>query len=233
MVNAYNAANGTAIQALPRSLWSIPAELIIKEGDRFTLGDITITNTLGLNTFKQYAVGLTIIAASGSNKIADNLKNLFIIFRIQNQYDGKYSMIGQFYHPTLEPTFAHHNLSIELHTSGPNSVKIYWPIAGQYTIPMTTNGGQPFFIPGTSQGQEPEITIDPVSYAANCNNNFPGSVTFYKPIPAYDGNTYINRWDPATRTIFLAFGYNLGPGGTFIPNVSRAWIDTLTYLGPR
>ena len=228
LVNAYNAANGTAIQPLPRSLWSIPSEIIIKKGERNAQADITIASTAGLNFNAQYAIGLRIASADGSNKIADNLSNLFIVFRVQNQYDGKYSMKGQFRHPTAEPTFTPHLFNIELHTYGPNSVVLYNLQFSDYIIPATQGG--------VAIGISNQILTfsffgnDSIILWNSCPNC---SAWFYTPIPSYNGNSYHNRWDPSTKIIYAAFGYQLGSGGTIIPATSRAWIDTLTYLGPR
>jgi hypothetical protein len=229
LVNAYNSANGTAIQSLPRSLWSIPVELVIKSGDRYTLADITINNTAGINLNLQYAIGISITGASGGDKLADNLKNLFIVFGIQNIYDGKYSMKGQFYHPQLEPTFAPHNFGVELHSSGPASAVLYWPFGGGYYIPVTVGG-----VPTCCFASiELSLYIDPSTNKVIAQNTCPNCTGILEPIASYNNNTYNNRWDPVTKTIYAAFGYQLGPGGTIQFGTSRAWIDTLTYLGPR
>jgi|CXWL01.1.fsa_nt_gi hypothetical protein len=251
LVNAYNSANGTAIQPLPRALWSIPSQLIIKAGDQFVLGDITITNTLGLNANQQFAVGLTITAADGGNKIADNLKNLFIVFRIQNALDGKYRMKGEFYHPTVEPAFMPHDFTIELHTLYGNSASLYWPLSSGYSngyngfgynTPYTINGGVPTWGFLGIYG----LVLNTNPFNPNVNPN--DIIVYHDTPPAYDawffrmdscnGKLYHNRVDTVTKTIYIAFGYRLGYYPTsqtsyFVPGDSRAWIDTLTYIGPR
>lgn len=229
MVNAFNAANGTFIQALPRTLWSIPSELIINAGDRFAMTDITINNTSGINLNQQYAIGITITGASGGIKIADNLKNLFIVFRIQNALDGKYKMNGESYHPSIAPNFIRHNVNVELHTIGPNSVIVYWPVTGYY-LPVFDISGNPipvgvgFPFPNMNLG----YILNTPANTINCFNADPGGIIVFQQL-----NSYNNRWDTASGTIYSAFGYILGAGNIFIPGTSRAWIDTLTYLGPR
>lgn len=249
LVNTYNTANGTSIQPFPGSLWSIPSELIIKSGDRYTLEDITINSTTGLNLNLQYAIGISIAGASGGNKIADNLKNLFIVFRIQNELDGKFRMKGEFYHYMREPSFTPHDFAIELQTIAPYSNRLYWPLSSGYdngyngygyNTPYTTNGGVPTW--GHFYGLH--LSRNPF----NPNNN-PNDITaFHQPPPgatwniypldSCNGKTYHNRWDPATNIIYLAMGLNLGYNVSaqtryFVPGQSIAWIDTLTYLGPR
>lgn len=249
LVNAYNAANGTAIQPLPVSLWNMPAQLVIKSGERSALADIIITNTLGLNYNAQYAIGIKIAAVDGGFKIANNLSNLFIVFRIQNIIDGRYRMKGQYYHPIVEPTFAAHDFTVELQSIYPYTVQLYWPLSSGYNngyngagynTPYTINGGVP------SWGLVYGLILNTNPFNPNISPN--DIRVFHDTPPAYDapfypldscnGKTYHNRWDSATRTIYMAFGYWLGYNAStqttyFIPGASRAWIDTLTYLGPR
>jgi Domain of unknown function (DUF1735) len=229
LVNAYNLANGTAIQPLPGSLWSIPAELIIKSGDRYSLADITINNTSGINLSQQYAIGISITGVSGENKIAGNLKNLFIVFSIQNTMDGMYSAKGQFYHPTINPGFTSHSIIIELQTTGPNSVRAKWPVTG-YIVPYFDASGIPFVgLPFL------ELTLQRSQISNNilCYNSSPGTIVPWEPLLSYGNNIYNNRWDSAGGKFYLAWGWNIGPPGIFVPGTTRAWIDTLTYLGPR
>jgi hypothetical protein len=206
-------------------LWSIPAEIIIKKGERNAQADITIASTAGLNFNAQYAIGLRIASADGGNKIADNLSNLFVVFRIQNILDGRYNMRGEFYNPSISPVFVPHNINVELHTSGPNSVRVFW-YTNTYTVPLSPNSPNCCF-----SNQELTFYLNPPVNTVDCLNLLPGPA--YTNLLAYNSNTYNNRWDPATKTVYAAWGYNLGAGGTVLFNVSRVWIDTLTYLGPR
>lgn len=229
LLAAYNSAFGTNILAMPTNLYSIPAGLVIPAGARNVETSLVVTNTTGLDANRQYAVGITISAVDGGYKIASNLDDLFIVFSVKNAYDGKYDMVGQFYHPTNEPGFLHHEFQVELQTSGPSSVSVFWPLVGGYNIPLTV-GGQPACC---FAAQEFGITVNPATNAAAAVNIAVGGTIVYDPILSYNGNSYNNRWDPANKIIYLAFGYTLGPGGTVTPGASRAWIDTLIRTGPR
>lgn len=228
LVNRYNTANGTSIVALPRSLWSMPAELVLPQGGTSVSGSITVTNTDGLDFNKLYAIGITIGNNDGYT-IPDSSRSLLIVLRIGNILDGRYSMKGRFYHPSLEPGFALHVLSVELHTTGANNVAVYWPFASQFTTPATSGGGAPFCCIANN-----ELAISS-SNASNAvvavNNNPVGS--FYSALQTYNAVNYTNYYDATTGTVYLAFGSNLGAGGTLVPGLSRVWIDTLSYLGPR
>lgn len=229
LVNRYNTANGTNIQVLPKALWSMPAELVLPQGGTNVSGNITVTNTDGLDFNKLYAIGITI----GSNEgytIPDSSRNLLIVLRIGNILDGRYTMQGRFYHPSMEPGFAPHVLSVELHTMGPNNVALYWPFASQYTTPATSGGGTPFCcIPNN----ELSIGSNNTSNAVVAANNIPTGTVFYSALQTYNSVNYTNYYDATTGTVYLAFGYNLGAGGTLVPGLSKVWIDTLKYLGPR
>jgi hypothetical protein len=229
LLAAYNSANGTNILAMPTNLYTIPATLVIPAGARNVQVPLVITNTTGLDANRQYAVGITISAVDGGYKIATNLDDLFIVFSVKNQYDGKYDMIGQFYHPSNEPGFLHHVFNVELQTSGPASVSVFWPLVGGYNTPLTV-GGQPACC---FAAQEFGIEFNPATNAAMAKNIAVGGTIVYDPILSYNGNTYNNRWDPVNKIVYLAFGYTLGPGGTVTIGASRAWIDTLVRTGPR
>lgn len=96
-------------------------------------------------------------------------------------------------------------------------------------VPRTTNNGQPLAI---YSGIDLSFIVDPTTNNLVCVNTVPGSIN-YNAITSYNTNNYINRWDPASNTIYAAFGYNLAVGATIDFSSSSAWIDTLRYLGPR
>ena len=230
LITAYNTANGTTVQVMPTAGYTLPLSLTIPAGGVNVLVPISVGNTTGLNSNLSYAVALTITAVDGNLKIAENLKNLLIIFSVKNQYDGKYNMRGRFYHPANDPAFSPHLLFVELQTSGPNSVRLYWPLVGGYNTPLTVNG-QPACC---FAAQELSINVNPSTNAATAVNTAVGGTIVYDAISRYPPGTILtNRWDPAAKIFYLSFGYNLGPGGTFVLGTSRAWIDTFIRTGPR
>lgn len=229
LLTAYNTATGSSILPLPTNLWSVPMTVTIPAGSYNATVPITVSNTTSLNPNLQYAVGLTISAITGGYNIASNLDDLLIVFGVKNKYDGKYTMRGQFYHPSLQPDFGPHVFQVEAHTSGPNSVKIFWPLVGGYNTPLTSGGGPACCF----AAQEFGININPSTNAATPVNVAVGATIVYDPILSHAGNTYNNRWDDAQKIFYTAFGYSLSGSGTVIPGVSRGWIDTLIRTGPR
>lgn len=183
---------------------------------------ITFNNTSTLDPNKTYGIGLSIASVDGSYKIAANQKNVVISINIKNKYDGKYTLRGQFYHPT-PANQGFFTFNVEMETSGPNSVKMYWPLADAYAHGWTSGGSPTFF--GL---QEPEYTIDPATNKVTVQNVAVGATTFYTMAPNYN-----SRYDPATKTIYAKWGYNYSPGPVFNPAANREWTDTLIYVGPR
>lgn len=237
LLNAYNTANGlsgsSAILPMPTAKYSFPSSLTIPAGGRNVQDVITLNNIVlgappgGLDANRQYAVGIKISAVDGGYKVAANLENLFMVFGIKNQYDGRYNMKGQNYHPSLNATFTGFTTTVEMHTTGPNSVKIYVPAFGGYYGPAWLGG-----VLNAFSSQEPEITVNPGTNAIVVTNSFPGGLTYGMGI-GFNNAGYNSRWDPATKTMFFNYGYNLGAGGAFILGTTRAWIDTCIRTGPR
>lgn len=235
MVSAYNSANGltgtSQILVMPASLYNVATTVKIPSGGRNATIPINVTNTTTLDANRLYGVGLTISGVDGGYKIAENLKNLFVVFSVKNQYDGKYQMKGRFYHPSNDPAFSRHTLNVELHTTGPSSVNLYWPLVSGYNTPLTVNGSPACCFASQTLG----IQVNPTTNAATAFNADPTGSVVYSPIAYYPtpATPLNNRWDPATKTFYLAWGYNLGPGNTFVLGTSRAWVDTLIRTGPR
>jgi hypothetical protein len=222
LIGAYNAANGTNVQILPSSIWSLsPANGVILQGDYLSEMVLNVSNTTGLDANTTYGLGLTISAVDGNFKIADNLKNLVMIFSVKNQYDGKYTLRGSFYHPSASPGYGSYVTTVEMHTTGPNSLNMFWPLAGVYCHPILNGGSFTYFL---DQEAGYTITGNAVSVA---NVSPTGSIV-------YDlGDNYNTRYDAATKTIYVQFGYNHGAGGAFVAASTREWTDTLIRTGPR
>ncbi len=235
LLSAYNTANGltgsSAVLALPTSLYNVALTLTIPAGGRNVQVPVNVTNTTTLDPNRQYAVGLTISAVDGGYKIATNLDDLLIVFGVKNAYDGKYNLRGKFHHPTGANPPANFTTNVEMQTTGPNSVKMYWPLAAAFASPISFGGSLNYF--GT---QEPEFTVNTGTNAVTVQNVAAGAVTFYTmSATGFGAAPYIHRWVPATKVFYASWGYNLGAGGAFGGNgsISRMWEDTLTYTGPR
>jgi hypothetical protein len=119
---------------------------------------------------------------------------------------------------------------VELHTTGPNTVKIYWPLIGLFASPMVFGGGLSWF-----GSQEPEITVNTATNKVTVTNSFPGGLVYAMSANGFGSSPYDHRWDPVFKTFYASWGYNLGAGGLYGGNgsASRMWEDTLIRTGPR
>jgi Domain of unknown function (DUF1735) len=234
LIAAYNTANNltgtSAVLAMPTALYTVPLALTIPAGGRNVQTSISVSNTTGLDANRAYAIGLTITAVDGGYKIADNLKNLFIVFSVKNAYDGKYTLRGKFHHPTGANPPANFTTTVEMQTTGPSTVKMYWPLAGLFASPISFGGSLNSF--GT---QEPEFAVNTATNAVLVTNSNAAGVVYAMSATGFGALPYNHRWDPATKTFFASWGYNLGAGGAFGGNgsASRMWEDTLIRTGPR
>lgn len=213
LLAAYNAANGTSIVAMPTAVYSVATALTINAGGRNVEVPLTISNTTGLNPNLQYAVGLTISAVDGGYKIADNLKNLFLVFSVKNKYDGKYRLKGYHNRPGLDLPY---NEIVNMETTGPNSVTMGWPANTSQYYSHPLNGGTNYYGSFTTNfifnGSDQLTAWDMTPW--------PTTVT-----PSVQAGTN-SRYDPATKIIYANYYYNGNPG-------ARQFWDTLTYIGPR
>lgn len=225
-----NLTGSSAVLALPTALYTVPLSLTIPSGGRNAQVNISVTNTTGLDANRLYAAGFTISAVTGGYKIAENLKNLFIVFSVKNAYDGRYNLRGRFHHPSGANPPGNFATTVEMQTTGPNTVKMYWPLAGAFASPMIFGGSLNYF-----GSQEPQFAVNTATNAVVVSNSFPGGIVYQMSATGFGTAPYNHRWDPATKTFYASWGYNLGAGGTYGGNgsASRMWEDTLVRTGPR
>ncbi|RYE12415.1 MAG: DUF1735 domain-containing protein, partial [Sphingobacteriales bacterium] len=208
----YNDSNGTSITPMPRA-WYTPSVAPSAVGGTYTVSfaagqfaapiKITIPDATILDPGATYGIAFTLVSndANFQNSVG---KTYIFEVGAKNQYDGIYSVISGYVQrytapgaPTvgdalngpLGPT----NPNVYMITTGANSVKI--PVSGTAGT-WTWSGGAS----GVAGIDGFSITVDPatnlVTTAASGNpslHNWPGKV---------------NRYDPATKTFYLAFEWN-------------------------
>lgn len=225
LIAAYNTANSGTIQALPAAGSNVPTTFVIPAGQRFAKLKVGVVNTTVLNPNIEYGVGIRITAVSGGVKIASNLEKILVTFNIKNKYDGKYSLTFSNYHPSLNPGYIGSTTNVELITTGPNTVTLFWPLAGEFVIPSLFNGGFSYF-----GAQTEGITINPTTNKVTAVTNVdPGGGVVYTL--SSDGSDHRYEAGPPKK-IFIKFGYN-NPGGVFVTGSTREWTQAFTYTGPR
>lgn len=228
----YNAANGTTFVPIPAGQYTIDAsnpligtnyKLVMNPGEFAKNIKFTLPNALALDLNKTYAFGFSLTSVDADGHIANEAKKIVVQIGVKNQWDGVYNCTWTNYHPASNPGYTGDVTEVEMRTTGANKVKIFWPLAGAYCAPAVLNGGLSYF-----GAQEPEYTINTTTNAVTVQNAFSGATTFYTM-----NGSFNSRWDAASTTFFVKWGYNYDAGGVFNPANNREWTQTIKYLRPR
>lgn len=217
LIASYNTANGTSAIEFPATLYSLSSSTITISAGK-TLGDvkINIPSTLTLDANKTYALGFSISSVDNGYIIASNLKDLLILFNIKNKYDGIYNLRG--YHNRTPYTFPF-NINVHMITTGPNSVALYYPPFGDYGQPIGTAPGT---VSWYGAAVSPNFGFDLTTNLATTITGMPGSAVTYSY--ATDPGI-VNKYDPATKKMYLCWQYNGNP--------LRRFYDTLSFISKR
>ena len=217
IVAAYNAANGTAYNAVPFSLFGFESTSITLSATerkqkvrlRIKPSDIAVG---------QWAIGLK-IANVTSGEVSQTSAELLIVLSVKNKYDGVYHLKG-FYTRTDNPPYnGPFETDVQMITTGPNSVAMYWDDAGDYAQPFSNSGTLVAF-----SNVAPEAFFNTSDQVTSINNitGDPATGPFMTPYPGANSR-YVGG---ATPVIYLKYYYNTSPA-------NRIFADTLIYTGPR
>ena len=182
---------------------------------------ITIPDATLMNPSALYAIGFTITSVDAGGVISYS-KSVIIEIGAKNSFDGKYNITWTNYHPTANPGYTGASDAVELHTTGPNSCKTYWPAVPGYANPAILNGSLSYF-----GAQVAEYRIDPSTNVVTVQNVAAGAVTFYTMAVGFN-----SRYNVASKTIYAKWGYSYAVPGVFDAGC-REWTQTLVYTGPR
>ncbi|HWR33448.1 MAG TPA: DUF1735 domain-containing protein [Chitinophagaceae bacterium] len=222
---AYNTANSTNILAMPTALFSVALSITIPAGQRNAEVPLILPNTSTLDPNNSYGIGLTIASVTGGYTIAANLKNLFIEIGLKNKYDGRYNLKATHNRSPYNYNFT---TTVEMWTTGPSSVAMFWPDGGDFGQPIGTGpGAVGWYGPAVS----PNFQFNPVSNLCTLVTGMPANVVTLDMVTldaVADHNPdgpIVNRYEPGPKKMYLTFQYN--------GNNLRRFYDTLTYIGPR
>jgi Domain of unknown function (DUF1735) len=210
------------------SLYTLPStglSVTIPKGKRE--GELIVkTNASKFNPSAVYGINFKLKSVTQSGYVlSGNFNTFYTKLGAKNDYDGVYTCEFTNYHPTANPGYIGGTTTVHLVTTGPNSNKIFWPLADEFANPALLNGALNYF-----GSQEPEYTFNSVTNVVTVLNAF-GAPT--PPPTQYTMNPSFNsRYDVANRIVYAKFGYSY-VGGTFALGTSREWTQKLTYVGPR
>lgn len=222
VVGKYNRAHKTNYVDLPASAYQVDA------GNPFNGSEWTVTFNPGehakpilikldpsmMDLSKQYAFGFTVTDASGAT--ISTLKSMLVEVGVKNAYDGIYTVVSGYVQRYTAPGTP----------ESPSTLS--GPLAGNPDVTVVTVGAN-------------TVEIQGLQWTAGSNSGVGGINNLRATIdPATNlvtmaalGNPTLvnwagkeNRYDPATKTLYLAFNWN--PATT-----PREYEIELKYKGPR
>jgi len=220
----YNLENETEFIPLPANLGIVSPAI---SGGQITLnfaaGDqgipirIDIPNSGNFDFSKHYALAFRVESISGTGTLSAAAKDTIVCeILAKNKYDGLYTLKGVH---NRDPYTFPYETEMQMQTRGASSVAFYWPEAGSAGHPIGVGPGETSWY---GAAIAPVIVFDPVTNLITSVFNAGGAT----PITMFTGaGANSNKYDPATKTIYVSWNYNNNP--------LRAFFDTLTYIGPR
>lgn len=225
LVADYNSANGTSAVSFTAAQYTFTPKITIAAGKRLGTVQITVPNAASLNLSTTYALGLTISSVDEAGyTIASNLKSIVVLFNIKNKFDGIYRLRGNHNRTTPDYTLPY-NVKVQLITSGPNSVVMWYPTPGPNTYAHPINGSAGSYYGSLSPDVTFASTLTGGAYLATGIQNWaPYGAT--PPMAFWPGdNSRCKFIGSKPDTMFLSWNYNANP--------LRRFFDTLSYIGPR
>jgi hypothetical protein len=209
LVTDYNPAYTPVPASSAALIYDFSQPAIIQKGQRKVTVPVKI-NTSKLSLSATNALGIAIAKVEGAELSAGKSTQLVIEFGSQNPYDGYYQTKGAAFHPSYGDYTWN---SVGVYDCGAGFALI---TSGAYSVDL--DPGQPLMNAGTLtyfSAVVPRFTVDPVTNKVTITTT---NTTVFDQYPAYN-----SRYDPATRTFYVKYGWS----GT------RVATDTFTYCGPR
>jgi hypothetical protein len=217
VVSEYNAANGTSYQAVPGGLFALqPSDIELTANERKQ--KVTIMIDPANIAVGSWALGLK-IASTTVGEVSQIANRVMIILSVKNKYDGRYHLKGHFTRTDVPAYNGPFETDVEMITTGPNSVAMYWDEFGDFYQPFSNNGTLTAF-----SNVAPEAFFNGSDQVVSITNitGDPAAGPFMTPYPGANSR-YVGG---ATPVIYLKYYYNTNPA-------NRIFADTLIYTGPR
>jgi hypothetical protein len=185
-------------------LYTLDLNAVIAAGTRIDTIDIALGNTTSLDPNLIYGIGLTITSADGGFQIANNSKEIEIVFAVKNPYDGEYTSNGYFYHPTGPRTIP--DLAKTISTVTATSVQVDLGDLGGagyvaiFDVNSTTNDVTITAAPGAVGGPYTMFTAGLPATNPGYTPGWPRS------------NECDNKWYPTEQEFRVRYGY-MGANG--------------------
>lgn len=189
LINAYNTAHAENFEPLPSASYTIdPLDVDFEPGQFLRSLKIRL-NPSTLDLTKKYALAFKIANAGAGYGISNGRGSGIYRILITNKYHGSYRSTGNFEHPTAPRTIDKDKF---LTTTGPSTVETEFGDLG-------------------SSGWKMKLTVN----SDNTISMVPSGASNTTAALMFDDPNYNNKYNPATRTYWIKYGYPM-PGPTRI-----------------
>ena len=218
-ITAYNATFGSNWVPMNSSAYSIPTlKVTIPAGEQEAYIPVKVfPDKVDLTKFNMLAFTMT--DASGE-VISSNYKTILVPLLIKNEYEANYGVTGYFFHPT-----------------GPRSINATKYFATVNAIRVEGQLGDlagwaiRFDVNGTNLSNYEAAGATPAAPSSGfMTADNPGGIAYPGPdlpgvAPWLQAN-YNNKYDPATKTFSLHYGYAVGSTGQngYTRNMYEKWV---------
>ena len=178
--------------------------------------------TIDLVSLGRVGLGFQLASADNGAVLSDDQNQVAVEIGSKNQWDGVYRVRYRLFHPT-NPAITGIGTVPEWDflSSGPTSVD--WDFATVF-INFST-GGLTYFGDATGPSLQVRMTVNPDNTVSLTNIGSQAIPLAFPPLVVPTGVT--NRYDPATKTFYVAYTWTPAGSGT------REKYDTITYIRPR
>ena len=178
--------------------------------------------SIDLVSLGRVGLGFQLASANNGAVLSDDQNQVAVEIGSKNQWDGVYRVRYRLFHPTNPAITGIGTIpEWEFPSSGPTSID--WDFATVF-INFSTNG-LTYFGDATGPSLQVRINVNPDNTVSLTNIGSQAIPLAFPPLVVPTGVT--NRYDPATKTFYIAYTWTPAGSGT------REKYDTLTYLRPR
>ena len=222
--------SGAAVTELPRDLYQSHPDnpfdgqfwtITFKPGEFVQHLKINL-KTIDLVTLGRVGLGFQLASADNGAVLSADQNQVAVEIGAKNQWDGVYRVKYRLFHPTNPGITGNGTIpEWDFLTSGPTSID--WDFATVF-INFPTNG-LTYFGDATGPSLQVRMTVNPDNTVSLTNVGSQAVALAFPPLVVPPGVT--NRYDPATKTFYVAYTWTPAGAGT------REKYDTLTYIRPR
>ncbi|HWB28178.1 MAG TPA: DUF1735 domain-containing protein [Chitinophagaceae bacterium] len=225
-LTSYNTANGTDFEVMPDSVYTLSKmDMTVPAGKRIDSAIATFYIPK-MDLTHNYVLPITI---SNASLPIEQWNHLLLYIAVKNKYDGVYQVTGTMVDAANAGLTGYYPWTVELVTSGPNSVVLTDPTNGP--IHLILSGGSLSYYGGFGV----IFNFDP-SGSGKVN-----SVVNYYGNPSSAGNTRsgsidptgVNKWDPSTKNMDVSYFMTQPSVITTPPYVRTSFTEHYKYLHPR